>query len=282
MADEFKHIDVGAVYTRAEFEALTGHVFNNQAAGDIMYASSNIQLSRLGIGAGNTVLHVAGGLPVWSATLAGLTLTAPIINGIVTTTGLTLPAFTMNGTIITGGNVFDAGAGSAEINTIGALQGLTIDSSHGTHGVMLNFIQSHTTPDLSSIMGRIKFSAYDHDGAPALQTFGNIQLIHENIGDGTERAGLRILLMDAGVPDNQALTLSSLGALWLDADITFSTSIDSALVADEVSLGCFDIGGLRSLAISQENPVVTEAIGASDRTLPVRINGTDYKIMLHT
>ena len=37
-------------------------------------------------------------------TMTGTTLTAPVINGSVTTTGLTLPAFTLGGTIAGGGN----------------------------------------------------------------------------------------------------------------------------------------------------------------------------------
>uniref|UniRef100_A0A6M3IPM5 Putative structural protein n=1 Tax=viral metagenome TaxID=1070528 RepID=A0A6M3IPM5_9ZZZZ len=53
------------------------HILNSQATGDIIYASSATQLSRLGVGATNTVLHVIGGVPVWAATLAGLTLTSP-------------------------------------------------------------------------------------------------------------------------------------------------------------------------------------------------------------
>ncbi len=80
------------------------------------------------------------------------------------------------------------------------------------------------------------------------------------------------------------ISLDMAGAITItSADMTFASSVDSALVADEVTLGGYDIApGERSLAISQENSVVTEAIGASDKTLPVRINGTNYKIMLHT
>jgi len=65
--------------------------------------------------------------------------------------------------------------------------------------------------------------------------------------------------------------------------IVFSASVDSALVADQVSLGGFDIApGQRSLAISQENPVVNAAAGASDNYLPVRINGATFKLLLHS
>lgn len=83
MAGEFAHITVGTELTQAEYEALTGHKFDGQATGDMMYAVSAAQLSKLGIGAANAVLHVAGGIPVWSLTLSGLTLTSinPVLLG---------------------------------------------------------------------------------------------------------------------------------------------------------------------------------------------------------
>ena len=77
--------------------------------------------------------------------------------------------------------------------------------------------------------------------------------------------------------------------LWLDAagkgiTLTSGTSggADSAAVADEVSLGQYEIGvGQRSLAISQENPVVADTDETKfSNKLPVRINGTTYNIML--
>ena len=80
MANELKHGSVGTELTQTEWEAVGAHVFANQAAGDILYAISTSQLSRLGKQADNTVLHLASGVPAWSATLAGLTLTTPTIS----------------------------------------------------------------------------------------------------------------------------------------------------------------------------------------------------------
>lgn len=80
MADEFKHRSAGAELTQAEDDATNRHLFAGQAAGDIMFAEDATYLKRLGVGANDTVLHVAAGLPAWSATLGGLTLTAPTIN----------------------------------------------------------------------------------------------------------------------------------------------------------------------------------------------------------
>ncbi len=65
MANEFGHISIGASLTQAEFELITLHQFDSQATGDIAYASSGTQLSRLGIGATDTILSVQGGVPTW-------------------------------------------------------------------------------------------------------------------------------------------------------------------------------------------------------------------------
>ena len=97
MANELRHQDVGSELSKAEWEAIGTHIFNNQATGDLAYASSATQLSRLPIGIANQVLQTAGGIPTWASTLAGLTLTSPNINGVIGTTGLTLPGVNMTG-----------------------------------------------------------------------------------------------------------------------------------------------------------------------------------------
>ena len=68
MANEFKHTDVGGGLTEAEYDSVTGHQFDSQATGDIMYATSSSQLSRLGVGATGAVLTVTGGIPAWDTT----------------------------------------------------------------------------------------------------------------------------------------------------------------------------------------------------------------------
>ncbi len=80
MSGEFAHATIGTSMTQAEFEAVGLHVCNSQATGDLIYASSASQLSRLPIGTG--VLIVSGGIPAW-----GLTLDASADDIIVTTTG---------------------------------------------------------------------------------------------------------------------------------------------------------------------------------------------------
>jgi hypothetical protein len=80
MAGEFQHQSKGTVLTQSEYESIDAHQFDSQATGDIMYASSSSQLSRLGVGSNNDVLVVSSGIPAWASTLAGLTLTSPVLN----------------------------------------------------------------------------------------------------------------------------------------------------------------------------------------------------------
>jgi len=68
MANEFKHFSIGGELTQAEYEAVGGHVLESQAIGDIIYATSTSQLSRLGIGSTGAVLTVTGGVPAWDTT----------------------------------------------------------------------------------------------------------------------------------------------------------------------------------------------------------------------
>lgn len=72
MANELRHADVGTALSKTEWEATAGHIFNNQAAGDTMYASSTSQLSRLAIGSANQVLAVNSGAtaPEWVSAVA--------------------------------------------------------------------------------------------------------------------------------------------------------------------------------------------------------------------
>jgi len=69
MANEFKHKTVGTQMTQSEYEAVGGHILDSQAAGDLVYASSTTQLSRLGIGTAGKVLAVNSGAtaPEWTA-----------------------------------------------------------------------------------------------------------------------------------------------------------------------------------------------------------------------
>ena len=63
---------------------------------------------------------------------------------------------------------------------------------------------------------------------------------------------------------------------------TLTDSVDSAAVADQVSIGGFELSaGNRALAWSQEAVVVTAVTEADySHAVPVRINGVTFNIMM--
>jgi hypothetical protein len=94
VADELKHLTVGTILSQAEYEAIGGHVFDSQAQGDILYASSTSQLSRLGKDANATRALTNTGTnnnPVWAqiALATGVSGTLPVGNGGTGATTLT-------------------------------------------------------------------------------------------------------------------------------------------------------------------------------------------------
>jgi hypothetical protein len=65
MTNELKHGSVGSELTQTKWEAIGAHVFESQSTGDILYASSATQLSRLAIGSSGNVLATKSGIPAW-------------------------------------------------------------------------------------------------------------------------------------------------------------------------------------------------------------------------
>jgi hypothetical protein len=146
MANELKHKAVGTVLTQVEFEATDSHAFADQAAGDILYASSTTQLRRLGKGADNTILTLSSGVPAWTATPTLTTVDAgtdftvgttvitddvitftPTTNDTVTLTAATNGAFSLVtvDTAAAAANIQITADGTVDIDSTGAL---TLDS----------------------------------------------------------------------------------------------------------------------------------------------------------
>ena len=105
MANEFKHDTVGTSLTEAEWVGIGTHVLDSQATGDVIYASSATQLSRLGVGTDGDVLTLASGIPSWAASssaaadLTGTTLASNVVSSSLTTVG-TLTTLTVDNVII--------------------------------------------------------------------------------------------------------------------------------------------------------------------------------------
>lgn len=71
MANELKHKTVGTELTQSEFEGTDLHQCDSQAIGDLLYASSTIQLSRLAKGTDGDFL-ASGTPPTWVTHAADL------------------------------------------------------------------------------------------------------------------------------------------------------------------------------------------------------------------
>jgi len=315
MADELRHKSLTAsvlpeTSSAGGWEHVGTHILNSQATGDIIYASSATQLTRLGIGATNTVLHVIGGVPVWATTLAGLTLTTPVlgvatatsinkltltqpatgatltlvegsslitagayaitltstgatgvtlpttgtlatlagiealtnktltsptINGTIATTGLTLPAVTLGGNMTVTGRVFDAGAGSAQINTTGGAVGLLVQSTNdGAYGALIAGNHISASPAVNDQVFILVSRCKDLAGATLYPM--EMQIVITNITNDTEASKMVLKLHDAGA-QNTAMELSGAGVLSVDlggtglaAQVDLFDSYDDALV----------------------------------------------------
>jgi len=262
MANELRHSSTataaGGAMAETDWEDVDIHQFNSQATGDIMYASSATQLSRLAKGAANTVLVMGASIPVWSATLAGLTLTSPTINGTIATTGLTLPAITLGGDMVVTGYGFNAGAGSTQLYTSGSNEGLRIIGSSTASGGSLYIEHTDTTPTQWASSGLIGFRGYDGNGTPAAMRWGYIAAVYANIGDGTEEVRYDFYGVTGGVADNQAMTLTGAGGLSVDADI--GTADDPVALFDD-----YDDALVLRQGIQQNNRELLADIGVLDR-----------------
>jgi hypothetical protein len=134
MANEFKHLSVGTQMTQAEYEAVGGHVLACQATGDIIYASSGSQLSRLGKGAANTILAMGGScIPAWTASPSVTDLT--IGGGCITLSAATdIDLLDNNASALS----FDASGktGIIDIVTTNCSEGVTMSGTLGVTGVL--------------------------------------------------------------------------------------------------------------------------------------------------
>ena len=149
MANELTHKDPGSELTQAEYISSdgTGHVFESQAQGDVLYATSTTVLSRLAKDANaSRVLTNTGtnNTPAWAqVTLTtGVTGTLPVANGGTGATALTnlitLSTHTTGNYVAT---VADTGAGGILVANSGA-EGAAITIQFNIHGLTTDTLAS--------------------------------------------------------------------------------------------------------------------------------------------
>jgi hypothetical protein len=256
MANEFKHLSIGGELTQAEYEAVGGHVLESQAVGDLIYATSTSQLSRLGIGATNTVLVTIGGVPSWATTLAGLTLTAPTINGVVggTQTSATITALTISSMA---GNWTNAGRTVADMGIA-----TTIDINGGTiDGVVIGgaataAITGTAVTGTSIVGGTIAGTTGSFSTSLALATGATVTGILDEDAMGTNS-------------DTQLATQQSIKA-YVDAQVATADTLSEVLALGNTS-------GSTSLVIDSGQVLTTNTINETTATSGVTIDAVLLK-----
>lgn len=150
-------------------------------------------------------------------TLDGVTITAPAINGVVTTTGLTMPAFTLGGTLTLNNQAFDAGALSLRINTTSPSGGLSLTSTQDSAtGATLGLYTNSASPAASDVIGRITGTGVD--ATPGKRDYNSFDLMIEDTSAGSEAGKMQWRNKLAGAW-NVAMTLSGAGELGLDLGV---------------------------------------------------------------
>jgi hypothetical protein len=226
MANEFKHKTVGSELTQTEFESVGGHVLDSQAIGDIIYASSTSQLTRLGIGSTGAVLTVTGGIPAWDTTW---TPTGHLIPASDDTYDLGSASAAWQDLFLEGDiTLTDAGtisttAGSLSI-TPASGSAIVLDTSTTLDGGVLTFTPSTDDTVVMTAATNGAFSLVTTDNAAAA---ANIQITADGTVD-IDSAG--VLTLDSGAAIN--IEPASGSAILLDGTI----SIDAGVVTGATSI----------------------------------------------
>ena len=188
--------------------------------GDIMFRNATVS-TRLAKGAANTVLVMGANDPAWSATLAGLTLTSPTINGTI-----------------------DVGAGSLEVASTGTMGGLIIRNTWtGALGCYFRTYFNTTLPvDYDEIFA---FKAYGLNDAESQEEvlYGEFIFLSADVSDESEDGLFRLYLINGGVRNN-AMQVYASGHMWLDrgvdADEYFQVAGTQVVGARVIDARCDD------------------------------------------
>lgn len=268
-----------AISVTSGFSGTTGFLFNGTATNGISLtgACSTAAISITGA-------EAVGILIATSTPTSGISITAACASGLAVTGACTTAAIQMGVSGTTAGDFVWYGTT--------ALYKVTFDADGDTNGSVIlgadtkgidltcyglttgNYLQWDNSVDDLLLVGTATQLGVAGTTDASSATTGSI---HTAGGVGIEKA-----LWVGTTSRLVGVVTSDVGIIISANDMAFSGSLDSAAVADEVSIGGYEIGaGARSLSISQENAVVaeTDETKFSDK-LPVRINGTTYYIML--
>jgi len=269
MTNEFKHASVGDELAQAEWEAIGTHIFDSQATGDILYASSATQLSRLGIGTTNYLLTVSSGIPAWTAT--------------PTITSLTTSSFDLG----TSGSPISYTAGSPLVE-------IYATSSNTTSTSAEPFYLKSIMTGASGTGGRARFHLYTD---VALGGWSNALKAYTEYGSSGSTIGMGSALcaeiaMSAGttsgtyapleselVADSAVSSGTATSFLYgniAGSNATGKTTLNTNAYLFELGAGVVDtVGGIF------ESETNTDSLSMT-HVLKIRIGGTAYYIPLNT
>ena len=283
MANELRHADVGTALSKSEWEAVGTHVLNSQAAGDVIYASSTSQLSRLGIGSANQFLTVNSGAsaPEWTSSPKVNTAISPVASDGATLGTAALEwsdLYLADAAIIYFGD--DDDVTLTHVHNDGLLLSSTDKLQFGDAGTFIHqssdgvlTIESDTTVDIN---GAVAFNGAI-TGATNITLSGELDAATLDLSSSADIAGDLVLsggadgalqFTNAGensikIPDNQASALIIEEAN--NAYITFDTR-DSA---EKI---------LVSKAIEFDGALDIDAAIQADGTVTVGVNDTGYDV----
>jgi len=225
MANELRHVDVGIAISKAEWEAVGTHIFNNQAAGDIPYASSTSQLSRLGIGAAKTILSVnsAGTAPEWVASPAIVT---DLVPDAADGAGLGTAALEFSDLFLADGAVINLGNDQDVTLTHVADTGLLLNS---TMAIQFNDASQYINAPTNAILD-INATDEIELNATLADVNANLDVSGTYTGGGLMTTGGSIVIPDAGnigsASDTDAIAISSGGVVTMNQIPVFSAGIN--------------------------------------------------------
>jgi hypothetical protein len=216
MANEFKHTNVGSEITQDEYHDVLAHQLDSQATGDIVYASSSTQLSRLARAADNTILTLSSNIPAWTATPTLTSLT--IGTGVITDDVITFTPTTSDTVVMTA----------------------------ATNGAF-----SIVTTDAAAAAANIQITA---DGTVDIDSAGVLTLDSGAAINIEPAAGSAILLdgtisIDAGVVTG-ATSITSTAFV---GDVTGNVSGTAATVTGSAQSAITSVGTLTSLTVDYAN-----------------------------
>jgi hypothetical protein len=200
-------------------------IFNNQAAGDIPYASSTSQLSRLGIGSAKQILSVnsAGTAPEWVSSPAVVTALVPdAADG--ATIGTAALEFS------------DVYLADASVIYFGADQEVTLTHVHNT-GLLLNSTMAIQFNDASQYINAPTNAILDINATDEIELNATLADVNANLdvsgtytGGGLMTTGGNIVIPNAGnigsASDTDAIAISSGGVVTMNQIPVFSAGIN--------------------------------------------------------